>query len=218
MRRIFITGTGTGIGKSFITATLTRQLRTAGHRTFAIKPILSGMNEGWEHSDSAVLLAANGIAPTQENQHLITHTALQAPQSPDIAARMEQTELNYPELLAFCRQPRDADLLLIEGAGGVMVPLDATHTMRNLMQGCDAEILLVTRNYLGALSHTLTALDSLAAAQLIPRTIIINHVPNGDVPAAEMEKSLRNFTSVPIHQLPFQPAGGITENITHWVL
>lgn len=217
MKRIFITATGTGIGKTYFTTHLTRQLRAKNIATYAIKPLMSGLDEGWEESDTALLLKANGLAADITNAAQVTHSMLKASLSPDMAARAENKVIDYDALLAFCMQPRDAEVLLIEGAGGVMVPLTQDKTTLDLMQDCTADVIIVAGSYLGAISHLLTALETLKNRDITPQHIVINESPHSNVPAQEMLQTLRNFTPIPITWLPYHPTGGMNNDVTHVV-
>ena len=88
---------------------------------------------------------------------------LREPVSPDLAARLEARTIDFTALAAFCRDAigRHKDALIIEGIGGIMVPLDDRHTVLDWMIEIDVPLILVVGSYVGTLSHTLSALDVL---------------------------------------------------------
>ena len=133
MSAIFVTATGTDIGKTFVTAAVIRHLRAAGEKIAAIKPVVSGFAmEQAATSDPGLLLDALGRPVTAQEIERISPWRFAAPMSPDIAAAREGRAIDFNEVVAFSRQQAMANRngnLLIEGIGGIMVPLDADHTV-----------------------------------------------------------------------------------------
>jgi dethiobiotin synthetase len=194
----FITGTGTGVGKSFITTVLCQQLLANEGNVAAIKPIISGYQEGDMASDTALILQSLGIAVSKQNIEKISPWRFSAPLSPDMAARLEGRKIAPDEVVDFCKlRAKSVDTLIIEGVGGVYVPFNEAYTqldlMAELVEKLDAKIILVVGSYLGSISHTLTAIAALAVKNLRLHTLIINESENSAVPLAEIVKSLVNF-------------------------
>src|SRR4051812_2908044 len=130
MTAIFVTGTGTDVGKTYVTAGLIRHLRSIGRIAEAIKPIATGFNSSRiEESDPGQLLAAMGRPLTDIDR--ICRFRFTAPLSPTMAARREGHPVGYQTLLDFSRRAvvGHRDVLFIEGIGGIMVPIDETHTV-----------------------------------------------------------------------------------------
>jgi dethiobiotin synthetase len=166
---VFITGTGTDVGKTFIAAALIRHWRFAGTPVEAIKPVVSGFDPAnVASSDPAVLLAALGREPSNQQLEQISPWRFAAPLSPDLAAKAEGRAVDFKALVDFSQkaEARTRGFLLIEGVGGIMVPLDQTHTVLDWITALRAPVLLVTGSYLGTISHTLTALHVLAQRRL----------------------------------------------------
>ena len=129
MSTLFVTATGTEIGKTLVTAALCHELRVAGRPVRALKPVLSGYDPATlAESDPGILLASLGEAVTEEAVAAIAPWRFAAPLSPDMAAAREGRRLDLAAILAFCRAA-EGDPLLIEGIGGAMVPLDDDHTV-----------------------------------------------------------------------------------------
>lgn len=174
---LFITSTGTGIGKTFSTCALIRQAKSQGLKVEAFKPIISGFeDDAPQGSDTGEILAALGRAPSRENIGQISPWRFKAPLSPDMAARAEGRALDVAALIAFSRQAleNDADLTLIEGVGGVMVPLDDQKTVADWIQALKIPAVLVVGDYLGTISHTLTALEVLRARKITVAAVIVS--------------------------------------------
>ena len=194
---LFVTATGTEIGKTFVSCGLLRAASRRGLDLPALKPVASGYDpEAAAESDAGLLLAARGIAPDAARVAEISPWRFAAPLSPDQAAAREGREVPFDDLVAFCRQPAPA---LIEGVGGVMVPLDAHHTVLDWIAALDAPVLLVTGSYLGTLSHTLTALAALSS-QFVAAIVVNESV--GGVDLDDTAATLRRFApGVPVEML-----------------
>jgi dethiobiotin synthetase len=177
MTAIFVTATGTDIGKTFVTAGLVRHIRAAGRAVAAIKPVVSGFDpDDWQGSDPAVLLAALGRPLTLEEVEGVSPWRFRAPLSPHTAAQREGRAIAFQEVVAFCRRAMAArrGVLLVEGIGGVMVPLDDRHSVLDLMSMLRIPIILVAGSYVGTLSHTLTALEVVARRNLDIAALVVS--------------------------------------------
>ena len=131
-QKYFVTSTGTGIGKTYVTAALIRQARARKMSVAATKPVISGFDKHEiAASDTGALLAALGEPLTLAAAEKISPWRFKAPLAPNMAARAEDRSLDCAALFAHGRQflRLDADLMLIEGVGGVMVPLDEERTV-----------------------------------------------------------------------------------------
>jgi dethiobiotin synthetase len=210
MSAIFITATGTDVGKTFVAAGLIRHFRSAGREVDALKPVATGFEPATAAaSDPGVLLAAleRPIGPTEIER--IAPWCFSAPLSPDMAARRESRPLDFDELVSFSRSAITSakGTLLIEGIGGVMVPLDDTHTVLDWMAALNIPVVLVTGSYLGSLSHTLTALDALRRRNLAIKALVVNETPNATVPMADTLSTLNRFAGlIPTIALSRSPA------------
>jgi dethiobiotin synthetase len=195
MSAVFVTATGTDIGKTYVTAGLIRALRQAGRPVRALKPVVSGFDATTAAaSDPAVLLAALGRDAGMDAIAAISPWRFQAPLSPDMAARRERTSISFDALVDFCRAAMVEDgVLLIEGVGGVMVPLDDHHTVLDWMGALGVPVLLVCGSYLGTISHTLTAIDVLARRGLEPLAVVVNESAGSTVDLAETVATLGRF-------------------------
>ena len=163
-RKFFITSTGTGIGKTYVTTALIRAARSKSLTVAATKPVISGFDKReMETSDTGRLLAALGEDLTEEAIARVSPWRYAAPLAPSMAARAERKTLDCEALFSFSNRmlQEKVDLALIEGVGGVMVPLDARKTVLDWIVASGAPVVLVVGDYLGAISHTLTAAEVL---------------------------------------------------------
>ena len=183
MPAFFVTGTGTEIGKTFVCAGLIRHLRAALRPVRALKPVISGFDAATAPaSDSALLLDALGIPLCDDAIAAISPWRYAAPLSPNMAARAEGRSLDFDEVVAFCRQEISAEpdaTVLIEGVGGLMVPLDERRTVLDWIARLNVPTLLIAGSYLGAISHTLTCVEVLRSRGLPPAAILVNESAAG---------------------------------------
>jgi dethiobiotin synthetase len=215
MTAYFVTSTGTDIGKTFVTAGLIRYLRGLGQPINALKPVVSGYDSSVvETSDPAVLLQALGRPVSADEIATIAPWRFRAPLSPDIAAAREGRAIDFDELVAYSRKAVAAStgLMFIEGVGGIMVPIDSQRTVLDWMAALDIPLLLVVGGYLGAISHTLTALDVIAQRHLKIAAIVVSESERGTVELADTVTSISRFANgVEVIGLPRLP-GGLKEH------
>ena len=189
MSAVFVAGAGTDVGKTFVAAQLIRALVARGAAVEALKPVVSGFDPAdWRESDPGRLLAALGRPLDERTLAAISPWRYAAPLSPDMAARLEGRTLDCAAVVAFCRQAiaaRPDALTLVEGAGGVASPVDEHTTGLDLMAGIGAPVVLVGGSYLGAISHTLTAIEALRARGLVLKAVVVSESPAAGTPFAE---------------------------------
>jgi dethiobiotin synthetase len=198
MTAVFVTSTGTDIGKTFVVRGLIRQLRARGRIVAALKPVITGFDPRTAHaSDTGRLLAALGRTLTPEHIAEVSPYRLREPVSPDLAARREGACLDFEALNAFCRTAvvHHKDALIIEGIGGIMVPLDERHTVLDWMVEIDLPVILVTGSYVGTLSHTLSALDVLDRNDLKVAAVVVSETVDSAASLADTADTIRRFAS-----------------------
>jgi dethiobiotin synthetase len=196
MTAVFVTATGTDIGKTFVTAGLIRHYRGAGRIADAVKPVVSGFEPAaWQDSDPAALLAALERPQVIEEVEHISPWRFKAPLSPHMAARQEGRAIDYQEVVDFCRRAMAArrGVLLIEGIGGIMVPLDDRHTVLDWMTLLRIPIVLVAGTYVGTMSHTLTALEVLVRRNLDVAAVVISESEGSAASLADTVATVERF-------------------------
>ncbi|NET71294.1 MAG: dethiobiotin synthase [Sphaerospermopsis sp. SIO1G2] len=175
----FVTAIGTDIGKSWGSALMARYKRAKGIEVALAKPVMSGYDAAQAAScDAGVLLRAMGTPLTPASIDAIAPWRYSAPLSPHRAAELEGQSLSPAALEQWCLawlQQRDTSCFtLIEGIGGVMVPLTYHYTVLDWMKALRLPVILVVSDYLGAISHSLTALHMLHQAGMTLRAVIVN--------------------------------------------
>ena len=186
MRQLFVTGAHTDVGKTYVACAMLRAARAKGLSVAALKPAVSGIDEAdWAQSDPGRLLAAMGRPLTLAELDAIAPLRFTAPLSPPMAARREGVDLRISTLTDFCRAglaASAADLMLVEGAGGVMSPMAEDGTGLDLMATLGLPSVVVGGSYLGAISHTLTAIETLRARGLPIAAVVVSQSGEPDAP------------------------------------
>jgi dethiobiotin synthetase len=211
VKPLFITATGTGIGKTIVTTALAWQAKRAGKSVRVLKPVISGFTEDtYDESDTALILKSLGLEETEDAISNISPWRYEAPLAPDMAAARENTALDFEKLISCCTEAAEGpdDIVLIEGVGGLMVPLTETRTVLDWIKALGCSSLLVSGSYLGTISHTLTAMETAETHGLPIKAIIISESEESPVPVAETAAAIGRFLpGTPVLELPRLPAG-----------
>ena len=188
----FVTGTDTGAGKTYVTVLLTRALRRAGFDTVVLKPVCCGARD-----DVAALCAA---ADDDLSHEAANPLWFRTPVAPLLAARIDGGEVDLPVLGRWFEHHRARRRsVLVEGAGGWLVPLTPNATVADLAVLFGLPVLLVVANRLGCLNHMLLTIESIRSHGLSCAGIALNTLPGEPSPASETNRSLiQEICDVPI--------------------
>ena len=203
---IFITGTDTGVGKTLVGASLALSLRERGYRVGVMKPVESGcgQRDGMLLPDDAMRLkAASGCAEPIER---ICPYRFAEPLAPSIAAERAGEKIDVDHILNTYEEISAAhDVTLVEGAGGLMVPLLPSYTYADLARLLKLPVLVVAANKLGVINHLLLTLEHASCVGLPALGYVLNRVSNEASIAAETNREvLFGLTGVPcLGELPF---------------
>lgn len=183
MKPLFITGIGTGVGKTIVSAVLTEKIKADYW-----KPVQSG---DLENSDTSLVKSL--VSNTMSKFHPETYRLTQ-PFSPHKSAALDGILIDPSR---FVLPPTD-NQLIIEGAGGLMVPLNENFLMIDLIKQLDAEVILVSRNYLGSINHTLMSAEILKARSIKLSRLIFcgDHDPDS-------EKVIRRYLQIESIHIPY---------------
>jgi dethiobiotin synthetase len=194
---LFITGTDTSVGKTVLTALLTSFLRERGVHAAALKPICSG-----GRADARALHAALAGALTLNE---INPWHFRVPVAPSLAARRENKTLKLSQVLAHIRKlQRRFDVLLVEGAGGLLSPLGENFNSRDLISALRAMPIIVAPNKLGVVNHILLTLEALPKSIRPKAEIVLMSPPKPDDATGSNVKLLGQFVSPEkIRRLPW---------------
>ncbi|MGI9099850.1 MAG: dethiobiotin synthase [Solirubrobacteraceae bacterium] len=201
LRGCFVTGTDTGAGKTVLAAALAAALRASGVRVAAFKPVVTGLAEpaaGWP-ADHELLAAVTGARPRE-----VCATTFAPAVSPHLAAELAGEELALDALAAAARAAAaDADVLVVEGVGGLLVPLNAEHDVRDLALALGLPLIVAARPGLGTINHTLLTIEAARAARLDVRAVVLTPWPaQPSVMEHSNRKTIARRAAVDVWTLP----------------
>jgi len=177
-RGIFVTGTDTGIGKTIVSATLARLLALSGLSVGVMKPVTSGCEERdgrLVSLDAELVCWGAGIPLTTESAPYL----MKAPLAPSVAASLEGIEIDVAAIKAtYQRLAEQYDIVIVEGAGGLLVPVTGSFLMSDLAKELGLPILVVARPNLGTVNHTLLTTSCAAHLGLEVKGVVINRFPD----------------------------------------
>ncbi|MEW6446274.1 MAG: dethiobiotin synthase [Pseudomonadota bacterium] len=199
---LFIGATDTGAGKTFLTAALAAELNAQGRRVAVRKPVESGCPEidgQLMPQDAETLRRAAG---GREPREVVCPIALRDPLSPPRAARRMKRKLFLEELTHACATPGDADVLLVEGAGGLFAPLAEDALNADLAAALGLPVLLVVPDRLGAINQALLGIHAVTHYGLKLAGVVLNQI-EPDLPRGmDNLADLRLWTGAPLLRMP----------------
>lgn len=203
----FVTGTDTGVGKTRMAAAIVRSLAQEGLRVAAMKPVAAGAAatpDGLRNEDALALAAAANVAA---DYSLVNPYCLELAASPHLAARAAGVTID-PAVIRkrFDRLAEQADVVVVEGAGGWLAPIGEDTTMASVALALGLPVLVVVGLRLGCLNHTLLTVRAIAADGLAFAGWIANHVDPEFAQAAENVATLEDMLGIePLAVVPFDP-------------
>jgi dethiobiotin synthetase len=207
VRSYFVTGTDTGIGKTLVTAALLRALRDAGLRAAGMKPVAAGATVGPEGpaNEDALLLQAE--SSRRVPYELVNPVLFEPAIAPHIAAAEAGSPIDTARIVDAHARIRDGvDVLLAEGAGGFLVPLDAGRSMAELPALLGMDVILVVGLRLGCLNHSLLTAEAIAARGLALAGWVGNRVdPEFARPEANLDTLGARLAAPCLGVVPFMP-------------
>ncbi|HEV2435316.1 MAG TPA: dethiobiotin synthase [Verrucomicrobiae bacterium] len=198
---ILLTGTDTGVGKTVLTALLVRYLRERGVNAVALKPVCSGGRD-----DARLLHTASGGEPTLDE---VNPWHFRAPVAPSLAARRERKRVRLADVLAQVRRMQKRfDVLLVEGAGGLLSPLGEDFNSRDLIESLSATPVVVCPNRLGAVNQVLLTLEALSRDARDKARVVLVSAPRPDASGKTNAGLLaEHFDGKRIFRLPWLGGG-----------
>ena len=203
---IFITGTDTGVGKTVVTAGIVRWLRRQGIDAVPMKPVQTGATRQGKRlisPDLEFCLAASGIKPDTNELKLMLPYAYEPACSPHLAGRLAG---KYPEIpqIVKCADNllKRHQAIVVEGAGGIMVPLNERQTMIDLIVALNYPVAVVSRIGLGTINHTLLSVQAVRAAGLNLLGVVFNHTeppqPENEFIEEDNPEIIAHFGKTPV--------------------
>ena len=179
MKTLFVAGTDTGVGKTVIAGALTAALKLKGFKVGVMKPVSCGGLE-----DAQFLMRSAGVS---DPMGFVNPIALKKPLSPNVAARSERKKIDLTAIdgaYSFFKSLKP-DFLIVEGCGGLLVPITDDFLVIDLIRRLKADCVLVSRSGLGAINHTLLSLEALRSRKIEPLGVVFNRLGGGTLTEAE---------------------------------
>jgi dethiobiotin synthetase len=185
-RGLFVTGTDTGAGKTVVASAIAATLAGRGHRVAVFKPVVTGLEEDGSLPDHEILRAS---ARSPQTHGDVAPYRFKPPLSPHLAAELAGVTVQPSVLLAAAaRAAKEADVLVVEGVGGLMVPLTARYLVRDFAADLGFPVVIAARPGLGTINHSLLTIE--AARKIGLRTAAVVFTPWPGEPS-ELERSNR---------------------------
>lgn len=214
-RVLAVTGTDTGVGKTVVACALASLAHQRGYRVAVMKPVESGVLFSLENKDGSARLDDDSEGTSHGNSHgssdaerliaaarsadsleLVSPYRFEEPLAPMVAAARAGAEIDIDHL-DHCRRKlsEQADLLIVEGAGGLMVPIKRAFSYRDLFRLWDAQVVVVAGNKLGVINHTLLTMEALESDGLEVGGIVLSSLSRADSAAADISQKM-NFDTL----------------------
>ncbi|MFB5618007.1 MAG: dethiobiotin synthase [Nitrosopumilus sp.] len=197
MKSLFIAGTDTDVGKTYITAGLAVTLRKTGVDVGVMKPFAAGtaQKKGYKSEDVEILSRS---AMTCDPENLVNPQFFPIPASPYTAWKKLKTKPKVSTILSsFKKLSKLHDMLLVEGMGGIMTPILKDYYITNLIKEMKIPTVIVTRSKVGTVNHTIMTVKMCEKYKLPVKGIIINNFDDG-YPIKDLTKDLKSLTGIPV--------------------
>ena len=212
-RGVFVTGTDTGVGKTLVSSALVRRLVQTGRSVGVMKPVETGvLPDQLRESDAGRLLSAAGVSDGIDE---VSPYRFPAPLAPLAAASAQGSVIEMQEIMGrYERLAARDSCVVVEGAGGLLVPMGKDWDMRDLIGRIGLPVVLVGRAGLGGINHALLTLEGLRQRHCAVMAVVLNETALSTTPAQQEQCAstvalLRERAGVPVlGPLPYQPQLG----------
>jgi dethiobiotin synthetase len=192
----FVTGTDTGVGKTLISCALLHAFAAQGKLVAGMKPVAAGCNDDGQNEDALQLLASGNIATGYE---LVNPYCFPQAIAPHIAARHDGTEIQFARITeSYKKLTALAEVVIVEGAGGLLVPLNEQQDNADLALELGMPMILVAGMRLGCLNHALLTVEAIAARGLTLSGWVANIIDTDMVFAEENIAALQQRIAAPL--------------------
>ncbi|MBD3276915.1 MAG: dethiobiotin synthase [Candidatus Aegiribacteria sp.] len=203
LKGLFVTGTDTGVGKTLVAAGLLRAMRNTGMDVLPCKPVQTGCTFEYGNllpPDLELCLKSSDLHPSKEIEKLMCPFRYRPACSPHLAGRMAGKSPTIASIADSLNKLSDGcEYVIVEGAGGVMVPLNNEETMLDLMTGLGLPVLLVARAGLGTINHSLLSILALESRNVQPAGIVMNMLrEKTSYITDDNSKTVERFSGVPV--------------------
>ena len=205
MRGAFVTGTGTEVGKTIVAAVIARTHAATGATVAVFKPAMSGLEQGGE-SDASLLRRAAGSTQSEDE---IAPYRYGPPVSPHLGAELAGERIDPARLEAAARRAAgDADYLVVEGVGGLLVPLTLGYLVRDFARHLALPVAIAANPGLGTINHTLLTIEATRAVGLEPKLVVLTPWPRDETPVVRSNReAIERLGGVRTETLPMLDVG-----------
>jgi dethiobiotin synthetase len=204
LKSLFITGTDTDVGKTYITAGLTIMLRKMGVDVGVMKPFAAGVaqKKGYKSEDVEILSKS---AQTHDPENLVNPQFFPIPASPYTAWKKLKIKPKIPLVLSSFKKLSDMhEMVLVEGVGGILTPILKDYFVTNLIKDMKIPTIIVSRSKVGTVNHTLMTVKMCEKYKIPIKGIIINNFDDDGYPINQLKKDLEDLTGVKVlGSIPF---------------
>lgn len=200
MKSISITGTDTGVGKTYFTVSLIQRLNNEGYKTFGLKPIATGCHyDGGGSLVNSDALAIQKAASIKKEYKVVNPIVFQKPIAPHIAAKEVGEELSVKTLTNIINRSvqKEADFNIIEGVGGWEVPLNNEELMSDVVSALNIPVILVVGIRLGCINHAILSYEAIKNSNVRLLGWVANCLDNGMLGVEENIEAIKNWIDVP---------------------
>jgi dethiobiotin synthetase len=206
---IFITATDTGAGKTYVGSALARSLVARGTAVGVLKPVSAG-----DRDDARNLIEAAGV---KDGLDLVNPIHLKYPLSPLMSARLQGKRIDLgPAWKAYAQIRRKYPFTIVEGVGGLLVPLRENYSVLDMIKHFKLPVLIVARPYLGTINHTLLTIDKLRQNRITIAGVVINCIQSSTLAEKTNPELIRELTGLEVLEIPCKQEISIEQNL--WMI
>ncbi|MCS7141633.1 MAG: dethiobiotin synthase [Candidatus Nitrosocaldus sp.] len=221
MGGVFVTGTDTGVGKTLVTAAIVHALRRDGIDAVGMKPVATGVDRDalLKSMDAEIIARYSGM--DRSEYELVNPVFLAVEAAPYMASIMLRQEIDMERVFSAYRRLRERhEFLVVEGIGGVMVPIRKGYYVVDLIKDMGLPALIVARARLGTINHTLLTIDACRRRGVEIVGVVMNMVDHGNPVEANAGSMIQELSSVPvIGSIPLltNPVDAYIDSISRYV-
>jgi len=215
-KQLFITGIDTGVGKTYATGLIAKGLLIRGFKTITMKPIQTG-NDNFSEDilEHRKLMGINLTSFDKEN--ITSPYIFKYPASPHLAAKLENKEIDIKIIIKNIEILENFfEYILIEGAGGLMVPINENFLVVDLIKQLNLETIIVSSSKLGSINHTLLSIEAILKRGIKLKGIIYNEFPNANniIKENNLEVIKHFYPKIPIYRMKKEIEQKIFDDLT----
>jgi dethiobiotin synthetase len=206
---IFITGTDTGVGKTYVGCSLARSLKKRGVAVGVMKPVASG-----DRDDARKLISAAGV---RDGIGRVNPVCLKYPLAPLVSARLAGVRIDLrPVWESYAQLKKKYEFMVVEGVGGLLVPLRENYFVLDMIKRFRLPVLIVARPFLGTINHTLLTVDKLRQRRIDIVGVVMSCTQSSTLAEKTNPGIIRELTGLDVLEVPCKQEMNIEQNL--WII